>query len=152
MKIKILFIEDNKTKADDVKLYLNNNYDDIDIVIKESFTSGLKELFKNDYSLLLLDMSLPTRDGSPNNSINNFEQLGGHKILSEIKRKKKYIPTILITMFSEFGVGKSFMDIKELDEVLQTSFESFYKGLVYYSSREDNWQNKLKNHINNIIE
>lgn len=145
--MKVLFIEDNKTKAEDIKNFLASKYASYNLTIKESFTSGLKDLFTNKYDILFLDMSLPTRDGSPNNSINNFEQLGGHKILSEMKRKKKNIPTILITMFSEFGVGKTFMDISELDEILKKNFDDFYKGYVYYSSREDSWKKNLSIHL-----
>ena len=113
----ILFIEDNRAKADDVSLFMNENYPEINFEIKESFTSGLRELFKNRYALLFLDMSIPTREGDANSLINNFEQLGGYQILSEMKRKKKQIPTILITMFNEFGVNSSFFNLNEIDEL-----------------------------------
>ncbi|WP_417354442.1 hypothetical protein [Flavobacterium sp.] len=148
---KILFIEDNKTKAEAIKKYLLDNANSIEIVIKESFTSGLRELFTNNYDLLLVDMSLPTREGMFSNTINNFEQLGGHKIMSEMKRKNKMIPTILITMFSEFGVGKNFMDIQELNTLLSSDFSNFYQGYVYYSSQEESWKNKLYNIIKEFI-
>lgn len=147
MKIKILFIEDNKTKANDIKAYVESIDSNFTITIKESLTSGLKELFINTYDLLLLDMSLPTREGLLNNSIQNFEQLGGFKIMSEMKRKNKKIPTILITMFSEFGIGKSFMNIDELNSMLENNFNDFYEGIVFYSSREDNWKVNLKKYI-----
>lgn len=148
--MKLLFIEDNITKAEDIRGFLCSDLGISDIVIKESFTSGLKEVFTGEYDALLLDMSLPTRDGSPNNSINNFEQLGGHKILSELKRKKKKIPTILITMFSEFGIGKTFMDMVELDEVLKKNFKPIYKGYVYYSSKEETWRKNLSELIEKL--
>ncbi|SMC33634.1 response regulator [Moheibacter sediminis] len=139
----ILLIEDNRTKANDIKKFLEE-YSPFNIIIKESLTSGLRELFSKEYDLLLLDMSLPTREGALNNTINNFEQLGGHRILSEMKRKNKQIPTALITMFSEFGIGESFLNIEDLDEKLNKNFPSFYKGYIFYSSQEDNWKNNLK--------
>lgn len=148
---KILFIEDNKTKIEDVKLFVEENYTEVSLCIKESFTSGLRELFTNDYDIVFLDMSLPTREGSPNNSLNNFEQLGGHKILSEMKRKELFLPTILITMFRDFGVGQSFMDLNEIDDMCKGEFENFYKGVVYYSSREDSWKEKLNDYLIKLI-
>lgn len=148
---KILFIEDNKTKIEDVKLFVEENYTEVSLCIKESFTSGLRELFTNDYDIVFLDMSLPTREGSPNNSLNNFEQLGGHKILSEMKRKELFLPTILITMFRDFGVGQSFMDLNEIDDMCKAEFENFYKGVVYYSSREDSWKEKLNDYLIKLI-
>jgi CheY-like chemotaxis protein len=151
MKNKVLFIEDNKTKIDDVKFHVFDNYKNINLTIKESFTSGLRELFTSDYDFVFLDMSLPTREGATNNSLNNFEQLGGHKILSEMKRKNKIIPTILITMFSEFGVGQSFMDLKEVDEMCKEQFNDFYKGVVYYTLREDSWKEKLNGYLDDLL-
>lgn len=151
MKFKILFIEDNKTKAEAIKKFVLEDFTNYDLTIKESFTSGLRELFTNKFDVLFVDMSLPTREGLSSNSINNFEHLGGHKIMSEMKRKKLLLPTILITMFSEFGVGKSFMDINELDEILCREFEEFYKGHVYYSSQEENWKENLKTLLDNLI-
>lgn len=145
----ILFIEDNRAKADDVSLFMNENYPEINFEIKESFTSVLRELFKNRYALLFLDMSIPTREGDANSLINNFEQLGGYQILSEMKRKKKQIPTILITMFNEFGVNSSFFNLNEIDELCMTEFSDFYLGAVYYTSRDATWKEKLKNFIEN---
>ena len=151
MKTKVLLIEDNKTKANDVKSFLNENFSNIEITIRESLTSGLRDLFSHDYQFLLLDMSLPTREGAMNNTVNNFEQLGGHRVLSEMKRKNKRIPTILITMFSEFGVGESFLDIKNLDILLKKDFNDFYMGSVFYSSQNEDWKNNLNNLIKSII-
>jgi CheY-like chemotaxis protein len=145
----ILFIEDNRAKADDVSLFMNENYPEINFEIKESFTSGLRELFKNSYDLLFLDMSIPTREGDANSLINNFEQLGGYQILSEMKRKNKQIPTILITMFNEFGVNSSFFNLKEINDLCMTEFSDFYLGAVYYTSRDATWKEKLKNFMEN---
>lgn len=141
---KILFIEDNRTKAEDVSLFISENYPKISFVIKESFASGLRELFRKEYDLLFLDMSIPTRDGDANSLINNFEQLGGYQILSEIKRKKKQIPTILITMFNDFGVNSSFINLEEINEICINEFSEFYLGAVFYTSRENSWKEKLK--------
>lgn len=151
MKTKVLFIEDNKTKIDDIKTHISNNYQNIILTIKESFTSGLRELFTHEFNFIFLDMSLPTREGATNNSLNNFEQLGGYKILSEMKRKHKSIPTIMITMFSEFGVGQSFMDLKEVDEMCKEEFSGFYKGVVYYTLREDSWKEKLNGYLDELL-
>jgi len=149
--MRILFIEDNKTKAESVKAHLEAFKHVDSLTLKESFTSGLRELFTNEYDALLLDMSLPTREGKLSKAVNNFEQLGGYKIMSEMKRKNKIIPTILITMFSEFGVGKTFMNLEELDSMLQNNFKDSYKAYIYYSSQDDNWKNKLTLQLESLV-
>lgn len=146
---RILFIEDNRTKADDVSLFMSTNYNGVEFVIKESFASGLRELSNIKYDFLFLDMSIPTRDGDTNSLINNFEQLGGYQILSEMKRKRMQIPTILITMFNEFGINSSFINLDEINEICKNEFSEFYLGTVFYTSRDISWKEKLKVIIDN---
>jgi len=149
--IRVLFIEDNKIKAEEIIDFCNKEFYDIDITWKESFTSGLREYFLDDYDILFLDMSLPTRDGLQSSSLNDFEQLGGYKVMSEIKRKGRIRPTILITMFSEFGVGSTFMDLNELNAICEKEFSDFYNGLIFYSSKKIEWKEKLKLKLSNLL-
>ncbi|MDQ8747735.1 response regulator [Elizabethkingia miricola] len=143
MKYKsVLFIEDNKTKSEEIKKYLINELKFENVITKESFVSGLREIFTNDYDLLLLDMSLPVRDD--NNIINDFLQLGGHKVLSEMKRKRKVIPTIVVTMYSEFNNGNSLLDLDNISKIIEKDFKEFYLGYVYFSSQNIIWQSDLK--------
>lgn len=145
---KILFIEDNQIKADDVSTYVKEQIKDVEITIRSSFRAGLKEVIKENYDFLLLDMSLPTWDRKDSNSNEGFERFGGVTIMREMKRKKKEIPTVVITMFHEFGIGESFIDLKQLDSHLNTEFSSFYKGAVQYISRETKWKEELTNFFN----
>lgn len=138
---KILFIEDNKTKYEDISSFLKYEYPDLSITQKDSFSSGLKEVIASDYDLLLLDMSLPVRDEI--HSVNNYMQLGGHKILSELKRKNINIKTILVTMYAEFPTGNNSIDIDEINKLFKQQFNSFYIDYVFYSSHREDWKNKL---------
>lgn len=148
MKKKILFIEDNSIKANSIITMLKNNYD-CEIVWKESFRSGIKEAIYSTYDLLLLDMSL-TNWERHHNFTNNFERFGGITILREMKRKGINNPTIVITMFSEFGVGESFVDLKNLDEMLIKDFPNIYMGYIKYISNEKKWERELMKIIDSI--
>ncbi|MBS3993790.1 MAG: hypothetical protein KGZ87_08740 [Bacteroidetes bacterium] len=144
MPKKVLFIEDNLIKMEAVMNVLHSILPNADITTKDSFRSGLKELIGNSYDILLLDMSLPTWDREGVKKQEGFERFGGETIMREMKRKKKLTPTIVITMFSEFGVGKSFIDLVDLDSHLKSEFKEFYKGFVKYSSSERKWEDELK--------
>lgn len=152
--MKILLIEDDKKKIDDIKEFLLTFYDYSNLIIKESYQSGLRELVKVKYDLLLLDMSIPTWDKSINESGGNFEKFGGYKILKEIKRKKKPVDTVLITMFDDFGESDTSVTLEHLNKLLNEEFSTLYKGVVYYNTREDNWKTALdiliKTYMNKI--
>lgn len=143
----IIVIEDDFKKKEDIRNFLSSELQINNIVIKESYQSGLRELIKNKYDLLLLDMSIPTWDKSIDEPGGNFEKFGGYKILKEITRKKKPIKTILITMFDDFGESDTSITLSQLDNLLKTEFPNIYIGAVYYNTREEKWKSDLSDFI-----
>lgn len=148
MEIKnILFIEDNEIKAKDVNSYILSQCPGYTVTIKDSFRDGVREIMTNSYDLLLLDMSLPTWDRKDSKLGEGFERFGGITIMREMKRKKRPLPTIVITMFNEFGIGKSFIDLNQLNNHLKDEFNDFYIGYVQYISRETKWKEELHKYL-----
>lgn len=146
----IIVIEDDFKKKEDIRNFLASDLKVDNVIIKESYQSGLRELIKNKYDLLLLDMSIPTWDKSIDEPGGNFEKFGGYKILKEITRKKKPIKTILITMFDDFGESDTSITLSQLDKLLKDEFPKIYLGAVYYNTREEKWKTDLSKFISNI--
>ena len=146
---KILIIEDDKIKIEKLSLFFEGN----DLTIKESYHSGLKELnsFFSTYDFLILDMSIPLWDKGSTDLGGNHEQFGGERILREMKRRKKELPTILVTMFDFFPVENGNLTFEALNEHLKKQFSSFYLGAVFYNASEDNWKSELENLIKTIF-
>lgn len=147
MNKKIILIEDDKKKIEDIVEFLRRTYGYNHLVVKESYQSGLRELIFGNYDLLLLDMSIPTWDKTPSESGGNFEKFGGYKILKEIVRKGNPVNTILITMFDDFGESDKSITLQELDKALSTEFPEIFLGSIFYNSRENKWQDELNNII-----
>lgn len=149
--MNILLIEDDKKKIEDVKDFLVEKYNYQSLEVKESYQSGLRELIRTKYDLLLLDMSIPTWDKSIDEPGGSFEKFGGYKILKEITRKGKEVDTILITMFDDFGESDSSITLTQLNNVLKDEFEKIYRGVVYYNTREDKWKEDLDSYIKQFM-
>lgn len=144
---KIILIEDDQKKVADIKSFLSSINMEYELIVSESYQSGLRELFKNGYDLLLLDMSIPTWDKVPNKSSGEFQKFGGYTILQELNRKNKLLPTILISMFDEFGESDRSITLQQLDKILAKEFEEYYEGAIYYSSSQNDWKNQLKDKL-----
>lgn len=142
--MKILFIEDNPQKLKQVCDYLNQQYDSIELTIRKSYNSGLRELIKNNsYSLILLDMSLPNYDIEPGESGGDFEKYAGKFLLSEMYRRDITTNVLIITMYLNY------VD-EEFSSELKDNFPN-YLGVVYYNVKEpDGWKNELKVKIDNL--
>ncbi|MDI9871568.1 hypothetical protein [Flectobacillus roseus] len=146
---KILIIEDDKIKIEKLSLFFEGET----LTVRESYYSGLKELnsYSSLYDVLILDMSIPLWDKGNTDLGGNHEQFGGERILREMKRRNKKIPTILVTMFDVFSIDGGNLTFLELNEYLLNQFSEFYLGAVFYNASEDNWKLELKSYINSIF-
>lgn len=135
---KILIIEDDKNKIDRLKAFFSQD----ELIIKESFQSGLVEIKNNikDYSFLILDMTIPLWEKGNNDLGGNYEQFGGEKVLKEMKRRKLSLPTILFTMFDIFPTKDGSITFNEINSIFKNEFPEFYVGAVFFNANSDNWQ------------
>lgn len=145
---KILIIEDDKVKIERFSSFFEND----DFTIRESFHSGLKELidFYDKYDLLILDMTIPLWEKGSSDFGGNYEQFGGERILREMKRRKKEMPTILVTMFDIFPSPEGNITFEQLNSHLKLSFPNFYLGAVFYNASEDNWKIDLEKLVKSL--
>lgn len=149
-EISVILIEDDSKKIEDIRDFLTKDLLINNLVVKESYQSGIKEIIKTDYDLLLLDMSIPTFDKSPQESGGHYEKFGGYKVLREIVRKNRSLKTILITMFDDFGESDSSITLHQIDESLHRAFPSIYQGSVFYNSKENKWKEDLRHILDKI--
>lgn len=151
--MKILFIEDDDEKRDKIKTYLNIIFNNLTIVDKKSYHSGLRALVKKEkYDVVLMDMSMPNFDVISDESQGGTpESFAGRKLLEQMKFRFIDYPVIIITQFESFGEHVEKLSFNELHEELQTNFQPFYKCMVYYHSSESDWKENLINEINKIV-
>lgn len=142
--MKILFIEDNPQKLKQVLNYIQENHSNCQVEIRKSYNSGLRELISNDeYSLILLDMSLPNYDIEPGESGGDFEKYAGKYLLNEMYRRDINTNVLVITMYPNY------VD-KEFTNELKGSFSN-YLGVIYYNVKEpDGWKNELTKTLNSF--
>lgn len=146
---KILIIEDDNIKIEKLSIF----FEQYDFTVKESYHSGLTEILNPNvkYDFLILDMTIPLWDKGNTDLGGNYEQFGGERILREMKRRKKNVPTVLVSMFDVFPMPSGNLTFEELDNHLKSEFSQFYVGGVFYNATEENkWKNELQKLINEI--
>tara|TARA_R110000868_G_scaffold261914_1_gene520092 strand:- start:383 stop:811 length:429 start_codon:yes stop_codon:yes gene_type:complete len=142
--MKILFIEDNPQKLKQVLNYITDNHANCSVEVRKSYNSGLRELISNDeYSLILLDMSLPNYDIEPGESGGDFEKYAGKYLLNEMYRRDINTNVLVITMYPNY------VD-EEFTNELKDNFSN-YLGVIYYNVKEpDSWKNELTKTLNSF--
>lgn len=147
----ILIVEDDLNKLNNLKdhidTYFNNKAIEYSLQIKNSFQSGLEEILKNQYDLLLLDMSLPNFDPCENNDNVVPLSKGGELILDEMDVMGIDIKTIIITQHDDFD-GES---LESMGNTYKNDFSNFYIGYVFYNAIESKWEKELDMILDGVI-
>ena len=138
--MRILIIEDAERKLVQLRQHLREVFPNAKIEERMSYIGGLEAAIEEDFELIVLDMSLPNRDVSPQDPYSEMFVFAGRDILQEMKRKKVECPVIIVTQFPEFGKDKERMTIHELREELSLLFSDSYLGTVYYHPSRVDWQ------------
>jgi len=86
-------------------------------------------------------MSLPTYDQGNGSFGGKPKGFGGSNILKEMRRYGKNAAVKVITQYNEFDGGS--VSMEELDEQLQKTYPSLYKGYILYAAKRTDWQKKL---------
>lgn len=148
--MKILFIEDHPLKQAQINKFINDNFVSYEIVSRNSYISGLKELKQNHsyYDVLLLDISMPNYDISSEESGGDWMPLAGKKILKEMYLRDIRTKAIVITMHGSFDDGTR---ITDLDSELGNEFPDNYIGYVYYSQINEDWKEQLEKLIKSLL-
>ncbi len=147
-----LLIEDDKYKALDIEETLKEFFPMLKSTIKCSYSSGVKEALSPEYTFILLDMSMPTFDITEKEKGGRPRHFAGEDIILQMHRRGISTPVIIITQFENFGEGSERTTLKSLTEKLISINFIGFKGTVFYSNIEKNWQEELKSKIKLIIE
>ncbi|ELF1048475.1 hypothetical protein RM768_003474 [Enterobacter asburiae] len=151
--MKILIADDNIYKQDILNAYIKNKFPDADISQSYSFNSTRKQIFENVFSLILLDMTMPTFDSNDKSatvSESRNRPLAGKEIISSMAYRKLYSPVILVTQFEVFGRHNQLTSIDDIFDEINGLYPDIIKGSVLFDFQSDSWKSKLDNFILNM--
>jgi CheY-like chemotaxis protein len=141
--ISILIVEDDDNKLTQLSHHLHRIVPEAEIATARSLQSGLRSLKQTVPSLVVLDMTLPNYDASPDEAGGQTHPFGGREFLSQIDRFDIQVPVIVVTQFETFGKAPHVMKLINLDAELRNSFPRVYCGAIYYHAAVEGWQEQL---------
>lgn len=145
--MRILIIEDNRSKLEAIKKFFNCYYPGSKLHDALSYTAGLRRVYDESWDLIILDMSLPVYDMNPQDSGGDKKPVAGKEIMKRMRHRNKVIPTIVVTQFDTFG--ENGITIDSLNSEFSDSMSDIWKGTVNYSNAS--WASELKNTIDRAI-
>ena len=146
--MKILFIEDEIVKQNDILKYLNEELPQNEVEVAHSLMGGMLALGKCEFEMVLLDMSLPLYDlNGEDEGINEFEAFGGIEILDEIERKELFVEVLVITAFDVIEDDTKKIHLAQLDQQMKKNYSNIYLGCIHYDQSSLEWKSELKKYV-----
>lgn len=146
--MKILIVEDDLFKSSALKDFLVNNYKDCSIMVAKSYQTGCDAALNGAFDLLILDMSIPNFDIENNEDGGYTLKNGGELIMRELLEEEENYKAVIISQYETFG-GET---IEQIDKRLSDLCDSNYLGWITYSTSNNDWQEKLKNIIQHVVD
>lgn len=144
--MKLLLIEDDKHKEEDVISFLSVVYPNIQIEVARSMHSGIKMAASSSFDVMLVDMTLPKRDGD-NAASDGSLYNGGEVLIGSLLDMGVDTKSIVLTQYETFRDET----LDSIDERLKTDCLDSYVGYVKYDATSIGWKNKLEEKINYVI-
>lgn len=142
--MKLLLIEDDENKRSALEAFIRSQMPEAELDEAKSLQAGIRRARTTAYNLVLLDMTLPNYDPSPDEpgggTIHSF---GGREFLKQMDRFRIMTPVVVVTQFEKFGKPPGTTNLEELDQSLRTDFPAVYRGAVYYHAAIVGWQQEL---------
>lgn len=142
--MRCLLVEDDDNKRLQLEGFMRAWRPDIELDEARSLQAGVRKVRSHTFDLILLDMTLPNYDPSPDEPGGGTTySFGGHEFLKRMTRFEISTPVIVVTQFETFGKPPKTTNLEELDEELHRDFAGIYRGAVYYHPAIEGWRQEL---------
>jgi CheY-like chemotaxis protein len=141
--MKILLVEDDEEKRQQIRQFIKYELG-ADIVEARSRQSGVNAILREQFDLIVLDMTMPTYDVTPTEGGGRPQAYAGRDILQQMERRGITTKAIVVTQFDRFGSAEDEITIQALDAQLDAAFPATYVGAVYYNVGYAGWRESLR--------
>ena len=145
--MRFLIVEDSKSKFEQISEVISQLYEGCVIERAASFTSGRNKVYENEWTAIIMDITLPTFDVSHTESGGDKKPVAGKDIMKRMLNRSILIPVIVITQFETFDDSRISLD--SLNQEFEKDFKDIWKGTIFYE--QDNWQIELKDKLHEIL-
>lgn len=146
--MKILLVEDDEHKMNDIILYLKTTMKDVNIDTAYSIASGVETAINNLYDLVLLDMTIPNFDITETSDGGKSYKNGGEIIVKELLDEEIDFRCAIITQYETFNNET----IDQIGLRMKVLCGDNYYGYVKYSTSDNSWKDSLKKLIEHVAD
>lgn len=149
--IRCLVADDEQHKVDKLCEFLAREFSMATVEVSRSVKSTMRALAGSEFSVVLLDMSLPTFDVGPGEGGGRPQGFGGVEVLRFLAHRKIVVPVIIVTQYEAFPNDNTVVDLAQLIRRLQEQHPERPIEGVYFAPLSQSWHSPLRNAVERAI-
>lgn len=140
--MKVLLIEDEEHKADDLtRRLLNKGLSTPELTRAIGVRQAVLEVMRGVYDLVVVDMALPTFSSTGDDGSGGGGQaVGGIEILRALSSTNVCTNVIIVTQYPDIIVGGDRVRLHQAARVLSAKYQQEVLGAVLYSYKTPEWE------------
>lgn len=146
----VLIVEDDDTKRRRISAVLERQLPNAVVTTRRSYQGAVAALDEHPFDLVVLDMTLPTFDREVGESGGRPRVFGGRDLLGEISSKELTCAVLVVTQYERFSDSNESKTLSQLRTELSQAFPRQFKGAIYYSSMQSDWERRLAKRIDSL--
>lgn len=151
MTLAVLIVEDIDTKSRSIQELVRSVISPVDIHCAASVKSAIQLIEKFDFSLILLDMSLPTFDLSKAEGGGTPRPRGGMELFAHLDGSGVEVPVIVVSAYGALEEKGSMVSLEEISSRLRRDYPALFQGSVLFDSVYTVWAEELTQLIRRTI-
>lgn len=141
--MKILLIEDELAKRELIEQALHALRPDIIISCGRTVQQAIHLLREDKYDLIVLDMSLPSRESRPGGAQPVSQPTGGVEVLLELHYEERTDRVVIVTQYPDIEFDKKLYPLAKAKQLLAKSLTVQIFDVIHFKPREQDWRDQL---------
>lgn len=148
--MKVLLVEDDEFKAADIVKVLADSLPTAEVTRATSVTSAMRAIASDSFTLVILDMSLPTFELSGPGGGGSPQGQGGLEILRLARRLKNSSFFFVVTQYPDIEIDGDEVPLPIASKALRSRFELDVRACLLYEFDGDSWRISLRSYLSEI--
>ncbi|MDF1717830.1 MAG: response regulator [Antarcticimicrobium sp.] len=151
MSGRILIIEDDEFKANDIQSLLKRELPTYAVLVVGDVGSGVKALRGSVFDLVILDIALPSRQLRPGGGSTASLLSGGVEIIYRLEEENRSVPVVILTQYPDIEIEGEQVPVSKMRSVPERYFDANIVACIRYM-REDqaSWTTTLSNVLKDL--
>jgi CheY-like chemotaxis protein len=140
---KILLIEDDQFKQEQVEQTVRDAVPDVCFVVCRSVQQAVAQVRADIYDLIVLDISLPSHESRPGGAQPLSQPSGGVEVLLELSYEQRGDKVVILTQYPDIEYDGRLYPLSKFQKAIAGSISVNIADVLLFNPKDRAWRDQL---------